>query len=271
MDINDYYAELVAVTGDTTKPAQQRIEEAFELKEQRKPAQEVEAARFDSLTYAVLTVMLDKENEDHGHDTEILQLLTLNAEAMVEGKIERSLKGYSRQVDPLIGSDVIPFDVKLTAIDRIADALGDSVYNHDRYSILDHFIRYAAKVADSLGDEERKTVAGLAQQLYRLDNLLSIHGTDDDALLKFISVDDMLKIREKPQEGLLKRDRIEYTRRWEDIYYDVCDELDEYFADTPRHMGFCFRYWQAKEELLARKYGFLWRNPHLMNPGVMFD
>lgn len=271
MDINGLYTQLQTIASDTTKTAEQRIDEAFALKESVKPEDEAEAARFSALTYGVLTAMLDKENGGHDYDLEMIQLLTLNAEAMLEGQIERSLKDYRKAVNPLIKSDRIPFATLTEAVSRITEALRQTVFNHDRYSILDSFIRQAAKVADAGGEVDRKAVAGLAKALYRLDNLLSIHGADDDAILKFISEDEMLKIREEPQEGTLKKDRIEYTRRWEDVYYDVKDELDEYFADTPRHMGFCFEYWHVMADLLARKYNILWRNPHLMNPGVIFD
>lgn len=271
MTIKEFHEQLLTVVNDKNKTAEERINEAFELKERLKPDDETAAARFDSLTYGVLTSMLDKENAAHEHDIEMIQLLTLNAEAMVEGKIERSLKNYSYAVTPLIESGCVPFDILQTAVPRIVEAMRSSVYNHDRYSILDSFIRHAEKAAEAGTDYDRKTLADMARELYRLDNLLSIHGASDDALLKFITVDEMIKIRENPQEGTLKKDRIEYTRRWENVYYDVIDELDEHFADTPRHMGFCFAYWQAMEELLARKYRILWRNPHLMNPRVMFD
>ena len=268
--MTEYYEKLLALTGDRSKTAEQRIDEAFALTEQAKPDNDVEAARYDSLTYGVLTAMLDKENENHDYDEEMMQLLTLNAEAMVDGRIERSLRDYRKAVNPLIGGNV-PFATLTTAVERIADALRATVFNHDRYSILDSFIRHAAKIADAGGEYDRKAVADIARELYRLDNLLSIHGADDEAILKFISADELMEIRMNPQEGHLKKDRIEYTRRWEEVYYDVKDELDKQFEGTPRHMGFCFEYWHAMADLLARKYRILWRNPHIMNPHVMFD
>ena len=271
MTINDYYDQLQSLTADTDKTAEQRIDEAFALKETVKPDDEVLGARYDSITYGALTAMLDKENTCHNYDVEMIQLLTLNAEAMVKGQIERSLKDYRKAVNPLIADGKVPFATLEVAVGRIVAALGETVFNHDRYSILDSFIRRAAKVADAGEEYDREAVAGMARELYRLDNLLSIHGADDEAILKFISDEEFLEIRMNPQEGVLKKDRIEYSRRWEDIYYDVKDELDEHFAGIPRHMGFCFEYWQAMADLLARKYRILWRNPHLMNPDVIFD
>lgn len=271
MEINEYYEQLTAIAGDRRKSAHQRIEESLALKELHRPDAKIPGARFDSVTYGVLTSMLDKENNAHEYDEEMLQLLTLGAEAMVEGEIERSLKDYSKGVTPLIRDGQVPFTLIQTVTERIAAALRQTVFNHDRYSILDSFIRRASKAVDNGEEYDRESVAELARELWRLDNLLSIHGADDDAILRFISDDDYVRIRENPQEGHLRKDRIEYTRRWENVYYDVKDELDERFADTPRGMGFCFGYWQAMTDLLARMYRILWRNPHLMNPNVIFD
>ena len=38
----------------------------------------------------------------------------------------------------------------------------------------------------------------------------------------------------------------------------------------PRGMGFCFGYWSAKRGVLAKR-GIEWRDPHQMNPRVLFD
>lgn len=271
MAINDYYNQLQSLSEDRNKTVEQRINDAFALKECMKPDDYVAAARYDSITYGVLTSMLDKENACHDYDIEMIQLLTLNAEAIINGQIDRSLKDYRKAVNPLVIDGKIPFATLELAVQRIVAALRGTVFNHDRYSILDSFIRRAAKAMDAGEKYDKNTVAELARELYRLDNLLSIHGADDEAILKFISADELLEIRMNPQESVLKKDRIEYTRRWENIYYDVKDELDERFADTPRHMGFCFEYWHAMTDLLAQKYRILWRNPHMMNPGVIFD
>ncbi|MBO4754890.1 MAG: hypothetical protein J5543_09860 [Bacteroidales bacterium] len=72
------------------------------------------------------------------------------------------------------------------------------------------------------------------------------------------------------ENPMLKYDPVEDS----DAYLSVIDEVErrlyEELKDVPRHMGFCFRYWSAKRELLA-KYGIEWRSPGIMNPRVMFD
>lgn len=59
-----------------------------------------------------------------------------------------------------------------------------------------------------------------------------------------------------------------------EAYLAVIDEVErrlyEELKDEPRHMGFCFRYWSAKRDLL-KEYGIEWNSPSTMNPGVMFD
>lgn len=81
----------------------------------------------------------------------------------------------------------------------------------------------------------------------------------------------LMEIVGRPDKGYLKRDPVEYTREWAEAAYDVEDILDRRFANIPRHMGFCFRYWPAKQELLLKKYGINWRTPSQMNPRVHFD
>ena len=59
-----------------------------------------------------------------------------------------------------------------------------------------------------------------------------------------------------------------------EVYLSVIDEVEcrlhEELKGEPRHMGFCFRYWSAKRDLLA-EYGIEWRSPGVMNPRVIFD
>ena len=85
-----------------------------------------------------------------------------------------------------------------------------------------------------------------------------------------IDTDDCHYMLDKIENPMLKYDPVEDS----DAYLSVIDEVErrlyEELKDVPRHMGFCFRYWSAKRELLA-KYGIEWRSPGIMNPRVMFD
>ncbi len=66
-------------------------------------------------------------------------------------------------------------------------------------------------------------------------------------------------------------DPVERSPRWEEIVYDVEKRCDSGLRFTTRRMGFCFRYWTAKREVLKAQYGIDWHDPHVMNPYVMFD
>lgn len=68
----------------------------------------------------------------------------------------------------------------------------------------------------------------------------------------------------------LKWDPLERTPLWEELYLEVEHETDALVGDAPRGMGFCFGYWAAKRKVLLDK-GIEWKDPHIMNPRVMFD
>ncbi len=141
MTINEFYNQLLTITGNRDKTVEDRIDNALELNEQVRPDDEVMAARFDSIAYGVVASMLDKENICHTYDVEMMQALTLQAEAMIRGKTERSLKDFRKEVDTLIADGHVPFDTLIMTVGRIVKALRPTVFNHDRYGILDAFIR----------------------------------------------------------------------------------------------------------------------------------
>ncbi len=93
----------------------------------------------------------------------------------------------------------------------------------------------------------------------------------EQALASLFTPVELMKIIMNPAIGRLKSDPVEYTRRWEDIYYEVERKLDERFANAPRGRGFCHQLWNAKRDLLRDEYGIDWRSPSQMNPRVRFD
>lgn len=68
----------------------------------------------------------------------------------------------------------------------------------------------------------------------------------------------------------LKFDPVERTEEWEEVIYEAELECDKELAGMPRGMGFCFSYWPALHNALLKR-GVEWRNPHQMNPRVLFD
>ncbi len=73
------------------------------------------------------------------------------------------------------------------------------------------------------------------------------------------------------QSGYLKHDPIEWSAEYERVIDEAEKKVDELLSDEPRGMGFCFSYWNTKENVLSKYYGIEWRSPAVMNPGVIFD
>ena len=69
----------------------------------------------------------------------------------------------------------------------------------------------------------------------------------------------------------LKYDPVEDSEAYIAIKDDMEHRLYDMLKDEPRGMGFCFRYWSAKRDLLEQEYGISWRTPSMMNPRVHFD
>ena len=69
---------------------------------------------------------------------------------------------------------------------------------------------------------------------------------------------------------MLKYDPVEDSAKYLEVIDEVEKRLYEELKDEPRHMGFCFRYWAAKRDILE-EYGIHWRSPGIMNPHVHFD
>ncbi|MBQ8957068.1 MAG: hypothetical protein IJ057_00980 [Bacteroidales bacterium] len=90
-------------------------------------------------------------------------------------------------------------------------------------------------------------------------------------LERFIDIGRVSYAEYKKQSSRhLEFDEIERTSLWEEINQEVEEETDKLLGDEPRGMGFCFGYWSAKRGVLAKR-GIEWKDPHQMNPGVMFD
>ena len=128
-------------------------------------------------------------------------------------------------------------------------------------------------------------------ELYRLYLDFSINEDYDDGIKKhydryyFREVDQLIYrfawIMDNPKSalaqecwdklgGMLKVDPIQALPEWEDVIYDVEQELEEELKDEPRGMGFCYGYWSAKRAALAKR-GIDWNPPPSMNRGVIFD
>ena len=218
--------------------------------------------------------MINEEKAVSTHVMELMQLYTLLAETYDDLNDYRPLDRLAFDVRELLRDERIAWEVIQPTLPRIIEVMKDSVYHYETYRLLLVFVHMA--FINGKLDREMK---GYVRHLLKLGLLLEdsswmshwIKGEAQEAIARLFTSDELLKIILNPTVGSLRVDPVEYTQKWEDIYYDVEDELDRRFANAPRHMGFCFRYWSAKRELLKDKYDIEWRSPSQMNPRVMFD
>lgn len=252
-----------------------RIDMALEARESIKSDDEKTNLKNDIDIFSVLIEMVKKDNDPHIYDEDLLALYSLLLDTYDQLDDYRPMKRVAYDVLELIRHEMTKWEVLNETIPEILESLGNSIYNHAIYEILLFYIRAAWKSGNL--DEGMK---GWARKLLKLRILLDEADYFDfrllpnelkDALAHLFTPQELLKIILHPEIGSLKKDPVEYTWKWEDIYYDLEDKLEYRFANAPRHMGFCFKYWSTKQELLREEYGIEWRSPSLMNPHVRFD
>lgn len=278
MNLHELQTRVDALALDTARSVEQRIDDIFELRSTLMTDDETVQHQYDAIYLSTLLEMVSASNTDHNYDIELFQICTMLAETYDELNDYRPMKNVITKALWLLENCDVSYQVIDYAIPRIIESVKHSVYHHDRYRLLAAFLRFAWETECSGDYINRENVNKLMRQMLNLRGLLPDATRPDllDAdlqifIARYIKPDEFSTIIDHPHEGHLRRDPVEYTLRWEEVYYDVTDELDRYFADTPRHMGFCFQYWAAQTDLLRTKYNIEWKNPHLMNPGVMFD
>lgn len=125
-------------------------------------------------------------------------------------------------------------------------------YVEDRYTprLCIAIREYAADLFGEDGDEDNE------EALEQLRDYINLEMPMDDYCLK--------------HSRMLRFDPVERTEEWENVIYDVMKECDRRLEGESPRMGFCFSHWSTMRTVLE-EYGISWRDPHLMNPGVMFD
>ncbi len=228
----------------------------------------------ESIAYQTIIDLMKSECNDHSHDLTMMQVYTLLAETLSELDRHREMASVAEGVLELMRDELTAADIYRETIPRLAAALGESVYNHALYEILLRYIRCVLN--EDPGDKSVKPHAAKVlklQILFREPDFCSYLWSKElqDAIANLFTPEELVKIIHDPKIGHLRRDPVEYTWEWEEIYYDVEDRIDKRFASVPRHTGLCFRIWSAKRELLKEEYGIDWRSPAQMNPRVRFD
>lgn len=274
MDIDNFKDTIETIASDSSKGIDERIDEILSSRDELQCADDKEELIVNEFCYSLLIQMLTNENATMSNIEDLMQLYTLLAETLVEEKDYLPIKDIAYEVIEMIRIDMVPWKVIKETLPRLIDAVNDTIYNHTSYDLHLWLLKKAYE-ADELNDE----LKGRARRLLKLRILLEDFDRHErlfdkslqDAIARLFTPEELVKIILNPQLGHLRQDPVEYTYRWEDIYYEVERRLDDRFANAPRHMGFCFIYWNAKRELLQNEYGIDWKSPSQMNPRVMFD
>lgn len=265
----DLQTAIEEIINDRSLTLEERIDAATDLDPDGDAGSEGEIAIYGSLIR-----MVKSECDDHSQDLNLLHLYTLLAEAYDDVYDYRPMKNVAEGVINLLREDTISIEELELTIPRVADALRHTVYHHAVYEILLMYVKRVLKE-----DPESESVKQQVRQLLTLKVLIEYdRWTDrewsDDfekAVARLFTPEELVNIIAHPRTGHLICDPVEYTRRWERIYYDVEEELDRRFKNEPRHMGLCFRIWSEKKDILKKKYGIDWHSPGEMNPRVIFD
>lgn len=266
--------KIKEIVNDGSDSIENRIERVITLQEETEDLEKAESLEADAACYSALIEMLHAEHANLSNALELLQLYALLAETYDEMEDYHPIKEIAYKVRDIIRCDEAPWKALEETVPRLIDAVNDTVYNHASYDLTLMFLRKAFK--EGKLDESLK---GRARRLLKLRILLEdADGFDSffsrelqEAIAAMFTNQELMKIIMDPSIGHLRCDPMEYTYRWEDIYYRMERKLKERFANAPRHMGFCFKYWNAKQELLKQEYGIDWKSPSQMNPRVMFD
>ncbi len=219
----------------------------------------------------IMASLLEQESGNE-RDSELICGAVMLAEEDVKDHRFRPVREYGILVRDILDSNKEIDEVALEVLPRMIDAVEMTAYSHLLRDLLAQLIVIAHRSGEDMAEYRYE-----AETLVKLDILLEpgeTHKPQEEltAILESMFTSrQLLELIADPTIGHLRSDPVEYTWEWEYIFYDVTDELDAMFADEHRGMGFCFKYWSKKKDLLKKKYGINWRTPHEMNPRVIFD
>ncbi|MDE6648324.1 MAG: hypothetical protein K2K45_00140 [Muribaculaceae bacterium] len=275
IDIAGIKDKFKKIASDTSREIEDRIEDAISFRNNLEESSDNnENLKVDEICYTILIEMLHNENATMSNISDLIALYTLLAETLAEEENYIPIKEIAYEVREMIRINMVPWDVIKENLPRLIDTVNETVFRHTDYDLHLLLLKKAFE-ADDLNEEFK----GRARHLLKLRILLEDADRHDwmldkplqDRIAGLFTPEELMKIILKPQIGHLRQDPVEYTCRWEEIYYEVENRLKERFANVHRQMGFCFRYWNAKRELLKDEYGIEWKSPSQMNPRVKFD
>lgn len=153
--------------------------------------------------------------------------------------------------------DLLAIPLRLDDLYSANDSLLEIITDHPRLKL--RLLRCQLRVLREI-EAEADHELGLTEDVER----------DVRELSRIIDLADEGRLNEIPQTGHLKRDPVEWTEQWEAVIDEADRQAYSRLKGVPRGMGFCFSFWHERQ-LALHKLGVVWRNPHQMNPRVMFD
>ena len=273
-NLKELERKLNEITTDSGDSVEHRIERVVTLLDELPDADKEQTLEENALCYSMLIDMLISEHANLSNALDLLQLYALLAETYEELGRHLEVRDIAFKVRDIIRFEEATWEALEETATRVIDAVNETIYHHAAYDLTLTFLHKAFKEG-----KLNESLKGRARRLLKLHILMddsyqwnsSLTKELQDAIAALFTPQELMKIIIDPSINTLRCDPVEYTYRWEQIYPEVERRLDERFANAPRHMGFCFRYWEAKRELLKDEYGIEWRSPSQMNPRVMFD
>lgn len=270
MKSGEIILNITALSADPSLSLDERIDSILNIMETHQDSNEIAIEGFK-----IIIDSIKQEKAVATHIAIMLQSYAQLAELYASCEIYRPLEKVSFEVREILRDDRIAWELIAETLPVIIDALEETVYNHELYRLLLVFLDKAYR-----NNELTKELKGRVRHFLKLHILLNekqnwtnhmLTKELQEGMASLFSQSELMKIIIKPTIGHLRRDPVEYTLKWEEIYYDVEEYLDNRFANAPRQMGFCFMYWSAKREYLKENYDIDWHSPAQMNPGVRFD
>lgn len=239
----------------------------FDLKKER------ENADRDVIIFEVLARMIECAPAESYDETTPLLAYTLLAEAYSASSNPRPMKIVAlKALESFNSGEPTEYSADIIdALRRLASALKNTPFNHAYYDVLCAIVDTAETNGMNIADFKSRIATILKLHVLMQEDRRDTPEWLNREVPKIFKPKELLDIILDPTIGHLRKDPVEYTWRWEEVYYDVEEQLEKIFEGEPRYMGFCFRYWSTKRDLLKNAYGIDWCSPSEMNPRVMFD
>lgn len=213
-------------------------------------------------------------------DTVIVPVKNSHKMALVHSvlkEIPEKLNMNESSVKKVIGlnSDIIENKNIISYILAMIDEYKDGNISKEFFcDVIEHFI--SVNKRNSMGNSERYAMIWLQLSNIGTFCMDEPEGADEKELNFWKKLKDIEyglrydhSFWDKKSMGI-KTDPIEYSDEYLKIELEV-ERLIRAEIGEGDYMGFCYRYWWTKKNILKDKFGIDWKSPSDLNPEVNFD